>query len=283
MVILSVIIPGRHEPFMQKTIDSLFAASELGSALDVIAVLDGPWMEEPVGDSRLKIIRIPPKGMRGAINAGLETATGHFIMKVDAHCAFAQGFDRIMVNKGEEQKLLIPRRWAIDELAWDKSEDRGPADYHYLRFPLPDPPMSPHRFKHSGPELDDTMSFQGSCWMADRRFFLERIGLLDDSKETYGSFAAEQLEIGLKYWLGGYEVKVYKGTWYAHMFKMPRHYGVGFHKKGNFRHGWNWATWHWLNDREPGMVRPFSWLVEKFWPVPSWPDDWREQWKAQAG
>jgi len=36
--------------------------------------------------------------MRGAINVGLKKAKGKFIMKCDAHCAFAPGYDKIMAQ-----------------------------------------------------------------------------------------------------------------------------------------------------------------------------------------
>ena len=85
--------------------------------------------------------------------------------------------------------------------------------------------------------------------------------------------------MGLKYWLGGGEVKVNKKTWYAHLWKMPRHYATGgYEKKLPWRENWCWAAKHWINNEEPGMVHHFSWLVEKFWPVPSWPEN-RNEWR----
>jgi glycosyltransferase involved in cell wall biosynthesis len=280
---LSVIMPARKELFMQKTIDAFLGSSELGYGVEILAVLDGPWMDEPTGDRRVKVIRLPePLGMRGAINAGLAEASGDFVMKLDAHCAFDRGFDRKMVEVCAENWLVIPRRFSLDDISWTMSKRKPARDYHYLAFPMEKygysmtPQVWPKKF---GPEIDDTMSFQGSCWLANREYFMSHVGLLDDRKKTYGSFAAEQLEVGLKYWLGGGEVKVNKRTWYAHLWKMPRHYATGeFAKKSNFHRNWRWAARHWMKNGEPNMIHPFSWLVEKFSPVPTWPED-REQWK----
>ena len=78
---LSVIIPGRKEPLMQRTIDSFLEVSGIDGEIEVISVLDGPYMNPPVGDKRLKVLQLPEAiGMRGAINAGLAVATGKFIM-----------------------------------------------------------------------------------------------------------------------------------------------------------------------------------------------------------
>jgi len=277
---LSVVIPGWHDPLMQRTIDTLLDTSELEGEIEVFAVVDGPWLKVPLKeDSRVKVIQFDKnRGMRAAINAGIEKATGQFLMKCDAHCCFEQGFARVMVENCAEDWLMIPRRYSLDDVNWTANKGKAPRDYHYLLYPVPGLMMTPHDWPGNGPEIDDTMSFQGSCWIANREQFMKRVGLLDDRKATYGSFAAEQLETGLKYWLGGGEVKVNKKTWYAHLWKMPRHYASGeFVKKTRYMFGWRWATKHWVGNEESGMVRPLAWLVEKFWAVPSWPED-RKLW-----
>ena len=277
---LSVIMPGRKEPFMQRTIDSFLQASELGYDLEIIPVLDGPYIKNLTNDLRVKPIRMSPaQGMRAAINAGLDIATGDYVMKVDAHCCFAPGFDGAMMASCRDNWLVIPRRYALDDVRWEPNKVDNPRDYHYLLYPANGQMTVHHWERQDDPEIDDVMTFQGSCWIANRAEFMQRVGFLDDDPETYGSFAAEQLEVGLKYWLGGGAVKVNKKTWYAHLWKMPRHYASGrFEKKQYWRENWCWATRHWINDEEPGMAHPFSWLVEKFWPVPTWPND-RSQWR----
>jgi hypothetical protein len=231
--------------------------------------------------------------MRGAINAGIKKSRGKFIMKCDSHCAFASGFDKAMARTCQKNWLMIPRRYSLNEKLWQKDEGRPPRDYHFISYPMPTRDYGicissqdwlGRATGRTGPEydIDDTMTFQGSCWFADRRYFMSHIGYLDDKLEAYTPFGGEQLEIGLKYWLGGGEVKVIKTTWYAHLNKRPEHYrkrmfSRSYKVNSKTKQSRAWQTSHWLNNKEPDMIHPFSWLVEKFWPVPTWPDD-RKLW-----
>lgn len=276
---LSVIIPAFKEPYLQRTIDSFLDNSALDGEVEVIAVIDGPWMPQEVkADKRVKVIQAPQtRGMRASINAGLEAAQGEYVLKADAHCAFGLGFDKIMVENCEPDWLAIPRMYALNDALWEPTKMRWPRDHHYLQFPVPHGRMAPYHYRPNAiGEIVDTMSFQGSCWLAHRETFMKRVGFLDDNPKTYGSFAGDQLEIGLKYWLGGGEVKVNRKAWYAHLWKMPRHYATPDFKRKSREQmaGWPWATAHWFNNEEPGMVHKLSWLIEKFWPIPGWPEDW---------
>jgi hypothetical protein len=37
---------------------------------------------------------------------------------------------------------------------------------------------------------------------------------------------------------------------------------------------------YWIHDRWEGRKYNLSWLIERFWPVPSWPEE-REKWIPQ--
>lgn len=295
MIKLSVIIPSYKDHLLQKTIDSFLENSRLLDEVEVIVVIDGFLLEIPLKeDPRVKVIHLEKnQGMRGAINAGLKEAKGEFVMKVDSHCAFGPGFDKIMIENCKENWLLIPRRYSLDEVNFTKNELRPIRDYHYFSFPekgkyghiisIIDWGHKTRNKTNPKYDIDDTMAFQGSCWMANREYFMKKVGFLDDRRETYGSFAGDQLEIGLKYWLNGGEVKVNKKTWYAHLSKTKRHYNEGiYHKTFKNNHhtiaSFQWSTKHWMNDEEPNMMHPFSWLVEKFWPISHWPENWKEVW-----
>ncbi len=286
---VSIIIPSYKDPYLQKTIDSILENAK--GKIEVILVLDGYIPEEPIkSDARVKTLQLPKNlGMRGAINTGIKKAKGKFIMKCDSHCIFAPGFDKIMAKNCKENWLMVPRRYSIDEGTWQKNDKRPYRDYHYLTFPSwirgYGVCISPQDWLHRGGErsdpkydIDDTMTFQGSCWFANRKHFKKRVGFLDSL--AYGTFGGEQMEIGLKYWLGGDEVKVIKKTWYAHLSKRIHHYKSGIFEQGyknNTGQKRAWVAKHWMENQEPGMVHPFPWLVEKFWPVPSWPND-RKLW-----
>jgi len=283
---ISIIIPAYREPYLNKTIDSLLSNAE--GEIEIIPVIDNYTPDEPIReDPRVKPIYLSEnKGMRGAMNEGMKVATGEFLMKIDAHCSIAKGFDKILTNDCKENWLMVPRRYSLNEITWE--EVAPTVDYHYLIFPEAadssygrSMQVASWRGKRNELEIDDIMTFQGSCWIANRKYFMEHVGFLDDSLETYGPFAQDQQEMGLKYWLGGGEVKVNKKTWYAHLFKKGRHYSAGRfsrkHKKDIYHvRGNTWGTKHWMNDEEPNMIHPFSWFVEKFWPIPTWPDNWKD-------
>ncbi len=282
---LSVIIPSYYDPFLQKTVNSLLKSAR--GEIEIIAVQDGPVGKLPIkADKRVKLIVLPQnKGMRGAINAGIAKARGEFIMKCDAHCIFGSGFDKILTENCGVNQLMIPRRYSLNQVHWRRDLGRPVRDYHYLTYPG----LTPQDWLQ-GPEkhdprynIDDTMTFQGSCWFANKKYFIKRVGYLDDRREAYGPFGGEQVEIGLKYWLGGGEVKVNKKTWYAHLVKRPYHYATGLFTRSYkssrvVAANRAWLAKHWVGNQEPGMIHPISWLVEKFWPVPSWPEN-RLKWE----
>jgi len=287
---LSVIIPTYKDPYIQKTIDSVLKNAE--GKIEVLAVMDGYTTDTPItSDKRVTIINLPENlGMRAAINAGLAKAKGKYVMKLDAHCVVAQGFDKTLIKDCAENWLVIPRRYSLHEATWDKASPV--VDYHYLSFPENSDQSYGYSLQVAAwPQkrlddilIDDVMTFQGSAWFANRTYFMEHVGFLDDRLETYGTFAQDQQEIGLKYWLFDGEVKVNKKTWYAHLSKRGYHYASTEysrkHKKDRYHiSGNNWGTKHWMNNEEANMKHSFSWFVEKFWPIPTWPDNWQEIWE----
>lgn len=291
---LSIIIPTYKEPYLVKTLQGLLD-NTMGE-FEILVNVDDAKMPEIVEDKRITYLHDGKKGMRGGTNACLKIAKGDYIMKTDAHCLFANGYDLVMIQEMKENWLMIPRRYPLHADEWRVDTRMPVKDYHYLSWP--------HLKSHYGSGLypqewqertqqrllnpnyiiDDTMTFQGSCWLANKKYFMEHVGYLNDSEDAYTSFTGEPLEIGLKYWLGGGEVKVNKKTWYAHLFKNKHFYerfeSTRQYKKELKAKGSNeWAAKHWLRNEEPNMIHPFSWLLEKFWPVPTWPED-RMEWKT---
>lgn len=290
---LSIIIPSYNEPYLIDTIKNILE-SATGKIEILVNIDDGKLITE-IKDPRVKFTyQKSPLGMRGGINLGLKKAKGKYIMKTDAHCVFEKGFDTEIIRNMEDDWLVVPRRYSLYADGWKRDLRFAPKDYHYLTYPIASglfgKAMFPIEWKQRARDkkdqmIDDTMTIQGSCYIANRQYFMKKVGFLDDNPNTYSPFGGEQMEVGLKYWLGGGKVKVNKNTWYAHLFKNSRYYrevGGNTARKHKLamqsKGGWKWATNHWMNNQEPNMIHPFSWLIEKFWPVPTWPEDkklWR--------
>ncbi|KKQ94563.1 MAG: hypothetical protein UT19_C0001G0100 [Candidatus Woesebacteria bacterium GW2011_GWB1_39_10b] len=266
---LSIIIPARNEVFVQKTITDLLTKA-IGD-IEVIVILDGYWPSpQLIGDDRLKIIhRGKPLGMRAAINAGAELAKGKFLMKTDAHCMFAKGYDTVLKADCEDNWVVVPRRYALDPEKWDLIDNpKYPIDYMYLSQDLHGVTWTE---KNKDPALkevliDETMSNQGSVWFMAKKYFSE-LELMDE--KTYGTFWNEFQEIGLKCWLSGGSVMVNKKTWYAHWHKSSD-YGRGYSLSRDDQPKALAAVDKWKKKGWHGQTLPLSWLIEKFWPVPGW-------------
>jgi glycosyltransferase involved in cell wall biosynthesis len=275
---LSIIIPSRNEKYLQQTINDVMAKAE--GSIEVIVVLDGYWPTPPLKDDpRLKIVHHgASRGMRGSINNGVSIAMGKYLMKSDAHCMFDKGFDTKMASYIRPNWVVVPRRKRLDAVNWQISDEVKPdVDYEYLTYPntsgnwtdgLHGRAWSERAKERAKILIDDNMSAQGSCWFMHRDYFNE-LELEDEA--NYGSFSNEFQEIGLKCWLSGGRVVTNKKTWYAHFHKTEgRGYsldGRQIEKGAAYINRWLTNTaWH-------RQTLPFTWLIERFWPVPGWPED----------
>lgn len=213
---LSIIIPAHKEQHLKKTVEDLLSKAE--GEIEIIAVLDGAGGELPP-DPRVHAIMFGrTRGMRAAINAGVEGARGEFLMKIDAHCVVAQGYDTVLTADCEDGMVMIPRRYKLDTEKWEVMPD-PPTDYDKLIIM-----ENPHKFhgeewrsrakKRKDIMIDETMMFQGSCWVMRRSHWDRIIRRLEE--KGYGPFVQEPMEIGMKTWAAGGRIVVNKKTWYAH-------------------------------------------------------------------
>ena len=105
---LSVLIPARNEMFLRRTIEDILEHSEADT--EIVAVLDGAWADPSIEDhERVTLIYHPESiGQRAACNDAAKVARGKYLMKLDAHCAVAQGFDRIMIEDMQPDWCMVP-------------------------------------------------------------------------------------------------------------------------------------------------------------------------------
>lgn len=117
---LSIIIPGRNEMFLARTIQDILEHKEADA--EIIAVLDGQWANPPIPQHPdVNVIYVPESiGQRKATNLGVRLSKSKYIIKCDAHCAFDRGFDQKMIEFMErhgEDVTAVPimrNLWVFD-------------------------------------------------------------------------------------------------------------------------------------------------------------------------
>jgi glycosyltransferase involved in cell wall biosynthesis len=283
---VSVIIPARNERYLQATIDNLVATA--AGAIEVIPVMDGTSsFGSPAPHPLVKpVFHAEPQGMRPSIDAGAVAASGEYLMKCDAHCIFAPGWDQALQEACGPLDLVVPTRHSIDPELWIPKWRHF--NYHYLTFPY-DQSMYGYGLhaktydwdvnkrinsERAHLEVDDLMTMQGSCWLMRRARYFEILHPLDHANFY---FYQEAQEVGLKVWLAGGSNRIVKSTWYAHLHKgssTGRGFFLSIHKK---RRSEAFGADFFMEDRWTKATRPFAWLVDKFrGDLVGWPADWRE-------
>jgi len=284
MAKVSVIVPSRNEIFFEKTLRDLLAKAT--GDVEVIGVLDGytPDPHFSIQDPRVVLFHVSEaKGMRNAINVGASIARGDYLMKLDGHCMMKEGYDEVLQSDCEDNWIVIPRRYSLDAENWTiKDTGKSPVDYHYLCWPWnkpQEPGMHGEVWRQRARDkkdimIDDEMSSQGSCWFMAKKHFNDFLGGMPE--EGYGNFVQEAQQLMNKTWLGGGRCVINKNTWYAHLHK-GKQYGRGyFISKRKMVEGQNWSFNFWMRNKWEKRIHDIDWLVDKFWPIPTWPTNWKE-------
>ena len=229
MINLSVIIPSWKDPLSMNTIRSLLDNAE--GDIEIIDVLDGYWPDfELIQDPRVRYIHLGRnRGMRGAINAGVDISRGEYLMRTDEHCSFGKGYDRILTETCEPNWIVTPRRYFLDVVKWEVM-DIPPVDFMKLKITN----VAEGVRKFSGAEspgddskpIQESMAMQGSCWLMRRKWWDEVIGELQ--VEGYGPLYQDSHEMVFKTWKAGGKLMVNKNTWHAHKHRnFPRTHNNG--------------------------------------------------------
>jgi len=289
---VSIIIPSRNEMFLSKTVDDIFAKAR--GDFEVIVVLDE--QDQPlIPRDRLIVLKKEGKpGMKSALIQGIKAARGEYIMKSDAHCMFGEGFDVTLSAECEYNWVVIPRRFSLEPSNWTIRDFRPTVDYEYIPFPYVADLVSvktggkwhSRTAERKDILIDENMTFQGSVWFVNKKYFWE-LGAFEPTT-TGDDFLLESEELGNKSWLSGGKVMTNKKTWYAHLHK-GNEYGRGYFldkrplKRQRVHH-----IDFWWNNRWEKATRKMEWLIDHFWPIPSYPDDWRDpkyeqRWKRENG
>ena len=282
---VSIIIPARDEPYLQKTVDDVFIKSY--GPIEIIAILDG-GNDQLKQRSNLKIIHHDhPMGTRKCLNEAIGLATGKYIFKLDAHCTLSKKFDIILVKDHQPDWVVTLPRYSFDPEKWELGH--GPICYEYIAWPLDRLPkiggLTPKKLK--GPKnrnfywmerkrahikIDNIQTCNAACWFLTKDKYWSMGGL----NEKLWSFHIDGVEIGFKAWLSGGALKINKNAYHGHYFKRNEKRTVPLNRDA-MRNTQHHSTWYWTQDKWPKATREFKWFVKKFWPIPNWPDNWEEQ------
>lgn len=290
---LSILIPARNEMFLNRTIDDIL--SHIEGDTEIIVVLDGQWGTEPIPDHpRVTLIYHPVSiGQRAATNEAARLSKSKYLMKVDAHCAFDQGFDVKMMAAMQDDITMVPVMRNLHAFDWvceqghrryqspsgPCTECGGPTQMELVWNPKRNPQSTAYRFdkdlhfqywseykKQQQGDLVETMSIQGSCFLLTREKYFE----LDICDERHGSWGQQGTEVACKTWLSGGRVLVNKRTWYAHLFRTQGgDFGFPYPNPG-IEKARQYSRDLWLNNKWDKAIYPLEWLIEKFAPVPDW-------------
>lgn len=297
MTQLSILIPARNEEFLGRTVQDILEHSEADT--EVIIILDG-YLPNPAlkDDPRVMVIYNPVAvGQRAATNQAVTIARGKYVMKVDAHCAFDQGFDRKMLEAFAEvgdDVTMVPTMKNLHAFDWvcrnghrryqgvsGPCETCGePTTKDVVWIAKASPNSVSFRFdrtmhfqywgewgnKHPE-DLLETMSIQGSCFMCTKEKYVE----LDLCSEEFHSWGQQGVEVACKTWLSGGRVLCNRRTWYAHMFRTKGgDFGFPYaNPQDKVNENRELSRELFMKGKWSKATRPFQWLLDKFNP-PEW-------------
>lgn len=279
---VSILIPSRNEIFLQNTINNILENAT--GEIEIIVGLDGYWPEPAIKDNK-KVTLVHSSistGRRDNLNSLARIAKGKYIMKCDAHCAFGKGFDEILSKDCEDNWIVIPRRYSLNVDTWSPEDNGKIRDAHYISYPTAfDKPgeylgfgMHTKDWKERAEQrkdvlIDDEMTSPGSCYFMHKSYWQPQ------SNIGFGPFILEFEEMGVRTWLTGGRVVVNKNTWYAHLWKGKRYGRMYKLSRAENKAGELFAADYWYTNKMPNRIHDFEWLIDKFWPVPTWPTDWK--------
>ncbi len=314
---LSVLIPARNEMFLRRTVEDVLAHAKADT--EVIVILDGAWPDPPLEKhERVTVVYHPESvGQRAATNEAARLSQARFVMKLDAHCSVADGFDVALIEAAKElgeDVTQVPAQKNLHVFDWVCSEAKHKAcDFRQYQGPTPTVEVDGKRvpgcpkcggeveremvwkprrgvttttwrfdrdlhFQYwgdysrrpeaQGTDFPETMSCLGACFFMSRA----RYWALGGMDEAHGSWGNMGTEVGCKSWLSGGRMVTNRRTWFAHMFRTQGgDFGFPYPLSGKeVDRARKHSRSLWMGNKWPGQVRPLSWLVEHFAPVPGW-------------
>jgi len=282
--VVSIVIPSRTERFLNRTIQDILEKAT--GEIEIFPVLDG-YEDEPyekIIDPRVKYISFPYTGVltkRQAINTAVSLSKGEFVMSVDAHCCVAPGFDeQLAKDHGADNWVQVPRRSRLLHETWTATNwEKPPIDYEYFMWQkLKIGRIAAYKWDvktmaNLDKPIDDIMTMQASLWFMKKSWF-EKMGFM--CVEGYTGWGQEGEEICLETMKNGGRAVVNKNTWYAHLHKGQVHGRMYRWTQHDIQPSYDYSYDYWINKNKDFFIS----VIEKFWPIPNFPDNWKDRlWK----
>lgn len=301
---LSILIPSRNEEYTRLTVEDILKNKR--GKTEVIVGMDGEWCEPGIDDHPDVRIFYSPKalGQRAMTNQLARLSKAKYVMKLDAHCAFGEGFDTFLMEDMNDDWTVVPTMYnlhAFDRVCTQCGDRRyqgplndkhgfpeqcsecgsGPIIKEMVWEPKKSPKTTSMRFdtnlkfqywggyKHRQQgDVVDTMSILGACWMLTRAKYWE----LNICDEEHGSWGQQGTEVACKTWLSGGRLACNTKTWFAHMFRTQgRDFGFPYPQDGNqVDHAREYSNWLWKGNNWDQAIHTLEWLIDRFSPVPDW-------------
>jgi len=255
---LSVLIPARHEMFLNRTVEEVLAKRRADT--EVIVVLDGAWPAVPLTQHPdVHIVHRPePIGQRAATNLAAKLSTADYVMKLDAHGALADGFDQTLIDAdveiGRPDLTQIPGQYNLHAFDWvcacGYRRYQGPSLVRCEGCGVSDQWTRDVVWSIDGANGKAGRKVYSTSWCFDADlhfqyfgeftnrpeaqgdlaptmsalgacFFMRRARFwaLGGLDEAHGSWGQFGTEIACKSWLSGGLHYVNKRTWFAHLFR----------------------------------------------------------------
>ena len=309
---LSILVPARNEEFLAETVADLL--KNIRGNTDIFVCLDGEMFEKVLpSDPRVTYVhRTESWGQRKATNQLAKLSTAKYVMKVDAHCAFDEGFDVKLMADMQDDWTVVPTMRNLHVFNWqcdkcgnetyqgptpitsrgktklEKCEKCGNSEAGtFTKKMIWNPKTNPQSTSYC---FDTTLHFQYNEDYKQRQkgdlvetmslqgscFMLtrEKYWELNICDETWGSWGAQGTEVACKTWLSGGKCIVNKKTWYAHMFRTQGgDFSFPYHNpESKIAKARKKSQQLFLDNTWDKQIHPLSWLLERFKPVPYWHD-----------
>lgn len=308
---LSILIPARNEMWLARTVQDIL--EHKSPETEIIIGMDELWSDPPIEDHPDVTVIHTSKalGQRAMTKQCARLAKGKYIMKCDAHCSFAQGFDIEMLKgfeKTGDNVVAVPTmrnlwvfNWLCKKCGNETYQGQTPTKCekcdNTIDFERKIYWIAKHNPESTSYMFDNTFHFQ--YWRDFRKRpeykealakdgIVESLSLqgscwmmtkdkyfeLDIDSDDYGSWGNMGSQIACSFWLSGGRVVVNTNTFYAHLFRTAGgNFGFPYPQPGREVE----KTKQYIKDlffenKYKKQIYPLSWLLEKFAPIPTWHD-----------